>query len=296
MKKILRSAQPVLAIVISALVLLICVVGIVGVWIVQGMISSTAVQLLEAVDNTAQVLRGGITRVDTKMEALEEFTHALEDASAQISQNVNDKGLIQILLPETKEQELANVADSIRESIQNVLDYINTTKETIQAINSLPFVELPTDDLAVLESLQGRVEAMMTRVEELKTGISEFRSKASEGVSKITGAISELNSALAELRSGLARADAGLSQIQTKVRQLQELLPTLLILMAVLVTLLAIWVGYSQIVVIGRALVHLREIRNEEAAKKPDELEGPVQGEMESTPEEEAGSGDAPQT
>jgi hypothetical protein len=171
---------------------------------------------------------------------------------------------------------------------------MNATKEIIEAVNKLPFIELPVDDLAAVEALQQQGEVMRTRIDELRVNIGEFRSRASENLSKITTAISGVNSELAELRSDLARADTGLSQIQTRVDELQEQLPMFLVIAAIILTLLTIWVGYSQIVVIGRARQHLRDIRSLEAAEKHDDTDESGKAEMEPTTNEEAVSGEVP--
>jgi prefoldin subunit 5 len=273
MKKILQRARPVLAIILSVLVMLISIGGIAGIWVVERAISSAAVQMLGAFDNTAQIMRDGITSVDSGIGTLAETVSTVETASAQLSQNVNDKGLLLTLLPPTKEQELTVAAQSVWDHFASIWDLLNTTKEAVQAINSLPFIELPGDGLASVETLQDWMDGMMTMVEELNAGISESRSQTAANISKITETTANLNDLLAGLRSDLTTADAELNAIQTQSRQLQKLLPTYLLLSAIVLTLLAIWIGYSQFVVINGALKHLRSNDNLTANNQPGDSE-----------------------
>ena len=269
MKKILRRVQPILAIGLSVLVMLICIGGMAGIWAVEGAVSSTAVQMLSAFDHTVQILRDGITGVDTGIATLAESVSSVEDASVQLSQNVNDKGLVLTLLPPTKEQELSVAVQSAREQYASILDLLNATKETVQAINSLPFIDLPGDGLASVETLQDQMDRMMPMVEELNTRIGESRSQTSANISKITETTVNLNNLLTGLRSDLATTDAELRAVQSQARDLQKLVRTYLLLSTIVLTLLAIWVGYSQFVMINRALKHLRSVDGLNAVDKP---------------------------
>ena len=258
MKNILQRIRPILAIILSVVVIMICIGGMAGIWVVEGAISSAAVQMLGAFDSTVQIMRDGITGVDTGIATLAESVSTVEAASAQLSQNVNDKGLVLTLLPPTKEQELKVAAQSVRDQFASILDLLNATKETVQAINSLPFIDLPGDGLVSVATLQDQMDGMTILVEDLNVGISESRSQTSANISKITETTVNLNNLLTGLRSDLATTDAELSAIQTQSRHLQKLVRTYLLLSAIVLTLLAIWVGFSQFVMINRALKHLR--------------------------------------
>jgi len=274
MKKNLQRAWPVLAIILSVLVMLICIGGIAGIWVAKGAVSSAVVQMLRAFDNTAQIMRDGITSVDAGIATLAESVGTVETASAQLSQNVNDKGLVLTLLPPTKEQELIVAAQSVRDHFASIRDLLNATKETVQAVNSLPFIDLPGDGLASVQTLQDQMDRMMVLVEDLNAGIGESRSQTAGHISKVTQATANLSNLLAGLRSDLTTADDELSAIQTQSRHLQKLVQTYLLLSAIVLTLLAIWIGYSQVVMINRAFKRLRSTDGLNAGNQPGDSKG----------------------
>ena len=199
------------------LVVLICIGASVAICILEGTISSAAVQLLDAADKAAQIKRDGIAIMDTGIVKLEESVRTVEDASAQLSQNINDKGVVLVLLPTTLEQELTLAAQSVRDDFAAIRDSLYATQETVQAINRLPFIDLP--DLTLVEQLQTNVATMNTQVEELKTGIGEFRSQQATTILKITEATTNLNDQLAGLRSDLATTDQELGSFQNNARR-----------------------------------------------------------------------------
>lgn len=287
MKKFLNRIQPFLVISVSILVLLICAAGIAGFWVVERASASAAVQLLQAVDNVAQGMRVGVGGVDTGLATLGESVSSVEAASAQLSQNVSDKGLLLTLLPPTKEQELTAAAQSVRDDFAAIRDFLNATNEMVQAINKLPFVNLPDNALASIETIQERMNRMTAQVEDLKTGISESRLQTAANISKITQSAANLNNLLTGMRSDLSQVDAELNTIQVQSRQLQRLLPIILISSAILMTLVVIWIGYSQIVMINRAVAHIRGHGSSQAVAEPGEVEISTPQEPQSVTNEE---------
>jgi uncharacterized phage infection (PIP) family protein YhgE len=296
MEKRKSRIGPILAISVCMVVLLVCIVGTAGVWIVGRAASSAAVDLLAAVDTAAQSLRDGIFRVDAGIASLEETISTVETAAAQISQNVNDKGLVLTLLPETKEQELTDAVESLRATFASVRDYLKVIKETVQAVNSLPFVNLPVDALGSVNKLDEQMGKMITLVDELKTGISDFRANVAANISKITEVAANLKKRLGDFRTNMAQADQELSTIQNKSRQLQQMVPVIFVTSAVIVTLLALWIAYSQIVMIRRATTQLRSIGSLKAINEPAEPEVLIADESKSTSNEVGETGDPIQT
>ncbi len=273
MKKFLNRIQPFLVIAVSVLVLLICAAGIAGFWVVERASASAAVQMLQAVDNVAQGMRDGVGGVDNGLVSIGESVSSVEAASAQLSQNISDKGLLLTLLPPTKEQELTATAQSVRDDFAAIGDFLNATKEMVQAINNLPFVNMPDNALASIETIQERMVRMTSLAEELKASINESRFQAAANISKITQSAANLNNLLTGMRSDLAQVDTELDTIQVQSRQLKRLLPIILISSAILMTLVVIWIGYSQIVMINRAIAHIRGHGSSQAAIEPKEVE-----------------------
>jgi len=296
MKQTIKRIRPFLVIAVSVLVLLICAAGIAGFWVVESAASSTAVHMLQVVDHVAHGMRNGVSGVDNDLASLGESVTSVEAASAQLSLNVSDKGLLLTLLPTTKEQELTAAAQSLRNDFAAIRDFLNATNEMVQAVNNLPFVSIPDNALASIETIQESMTRMTALVENLKATIHESRSQATANISKITEATANLGNLLTGMRSDLAQLDAELNAIQLQSRQLQRLLPIILISSAIAVTLVAIWIGYSQIVMINRALAHIRGHGNNQAVIEPGKEEINTLQEAQSMANEEIGASDIVKT
>ena len=270
MKKILQRIWPIFAIILSVLVIVLCIGGIVGIWILEEPVSSATVQILHAVEISAETLRDGIAGVDAKVEKLEKPIIALEASSELLSHIIEDKGLLLTILPTTKEQELTAASQSVQEKLAATYDFMDSIKEMVQAVNTLPFIDLQADGLASAKTLQGQLDGMMTFVGELKVGIGEIRSRTSDNISKITEAAADLSNLLDELRSDLAIVDTELSDIQDQAIKLQELMPKIILSSAIAATILALWIGYTQVVMINRVIRRPQTSSESKEIKKPD--------------------------
>jgi phosphomevalonate kinase len=271
---------------ISSLVLLICLSAVVQLWLVKGKVAAASIIMLQAMDESASMVSNIATRVDTGLAKIADVSGKIESASSQLAQNVDDRGVVLTLLPEAREQELTAAVTSVQEDFAAIRELLKAVNEAIQAVNRLPFIELPVKGLAAIESLESRIEQLTVLVDGVKADIHAFRSGTAGKISKITASVSDLNIQLANIRSNLQLIDSELENIQVQSRKLQELLPSLMTSIAVMVTLLAAWVGYSQIVIIERAMKEFREAQNREAVLElVDRNEVVVEG-METTPNE----------
>jgi chromosome segregation ATPase len=271
---------------ISSLVLLICLAAVVQIWLVKGKVAAASIKMLQAMDESASVVSNITTRVDTGLAKIADVSGKIESASSQLAQNVDDRGVVLTLLPEAREQELTAAVTSVQEDFAAIKELLKAVNEAIQAFNSLPFIELPVKGLAAIETLESRIEQLTVLVDGVKADIHAFRSGTAGRISKITASVSDLNMQLANIRSNLQLVDSELENIQVQSRELQELLPSLLTSIAVMVTLLAAWVGYSQIVIIERAVKTYREAQNREAILELVDLKEVVVEDMETTPNE----------
>jgi len=277
MRRIFRRIQPIFTIILSVLVILICAAGTVGMWVVESTTSSVVVQALQTVDDLAQVLRNGVSRVDNEVASLGELVTDVQDASAQLSQAVNDKGLLLTLLPPAKEAELTAAVQSVRDDFAAVRDFLKATQTMLQTINRLPFIDLPGQDMASSGAFQERIDNLASQVEVLKGGIEAFRSQVAADISRITDATASLNLLLDGLRTDLAQVDSSLSSIQDITLRLQKLIPAILITGAIIITIMAIWIAYSQGVMINKALEQRRSLASLNAEVSEDQIQQDVE-------------------
>jgi hypothetical protein len=184
------------------------------------------------------------------LERMQAVSTYISTASATLSQNVNDKGLILLMLPEEQEQNLAALSSSVKESIGTLRDTLSTGLVIYRSIDQLPFVSLPAPSQDQVDKIEGPVGEIQSAVDSVQTSITSFRSGASDQIGKVETGADLLTSRLGQFRDRLANLDARLGMTQESLVQLQKTVVKVLVLMTFLVTLLLVWVIYSQVEVL----------------------------------------------
>ena len=109
-----------LVIVMSSLILLLNVAGIIGVWTVGRSLGNAAVAVFKVVENSAKDIQASALKVDGVLERFQAKTTEITDATQKISQNITDKGLVLVLLPEEREQQLIENIGSVRDTFGGI--------------------------------------------------------------------------------------------------------------------------------------------------------------------------------
>jgi hypothetical protein len=247
MNKTGRRIWYVIAIILSGLVLLISVTGIVGIWIAERAMANTVVQVLDAVNNVTVSLQQVTQGIDQKLENMQAISTYISTASATLSQNVTDQGLILLLLPEEKEQNLADLASNVKETTNTLRDTLSAGLAIYQAIDSLPIISLPVPSQEQIDNVQTSIDEIKSAVDDLQTQIASFRSGVSDKINVVQTGADEVTTRIGEARDKLANIDALLSLIQESIPKWQKTAITLLVIMACLVSLMLAWVIYCQV-------------------------------------------------
>jgi len=235
------------AIFISGLMILFCVVGIAGLWITERALSNSVIQVLEAFVDITESMRQVPQGVNLKLEEMQAVSTSISTAAEEISQKVTDKGLVLLLLPEEKEQNLFELSTSVRDRVSMLRETFSAGLDIYRTMNQLPFVNLPVPDQENVDQVGESIEAVQSAVNQLESEITTFRSGASDRIDRVRQGADLLTSRIDQSREQLADLDALLVVVQEELEELKQTLLRILILAAILITLLLAWVLYSQI-------------------------------------------------
>ena len=272
-KKILYS----LVIGMSGLILLVSLAGIIGVWVVERPIADAAVSVLKVVENSSQVIRQANSRVDQTLAALEAKTTDIANSSQQLSQNVNDKGLVMVLLPEEKEQQLTETADSVRDTYSGIRESIAKGLDLYRSINRIPFVSLPglSDDQG--EKLESGIAQTQALVTTLRLGIADIRSGVTGAIDKVSATADLLTKEILRARDASAQVDSSLAALEALSVRLQQVIPAILVTIAVILSLIFAFLIFTQVEVIRLYLDRWRLLGRQQEMLPAETLAQPPQ-------------------
>ena len=267
-KKILYT----IVILLSSLLILLSVAGIIGVWLVERPLSDTAVAVLSVVEESTVTVRAATDRVDQALVKLQGITTQVQDASQQLSQNVTDKGLVLVLLPEEQEQNLAETAGSVKDTFTNIRAAIGNAQDLYRSINRLPFVSLPGLDENQVEAIATSVDKTQELVENLRTDIADFRSGVSNKVDKLTGTADQLNKEISQIRDRLEQLDTRLAALGDLAIRLQQVIPGVLMALAIILSLIFAFLIFTQVEVIRLYVSRWRQLGKSQVTETPETL------------------------
>lgn len=257
---------------LSGLILLLCLVGIIGVWVVERPLSDAAVTTLKVVENSTALIRQSGSRVDSTLNVLQSKTAEITDASQQLSQNVTDKGLVMVLLPEAQEQALIETVSSVQDTYNGIRESIAKGLDLYRSINRIPFVSLPGLSDDQLEKIDNSMTQIQTLVETLRLQMADFRSGVAIKIDKVIEAVNLLNNEITKVRDGLSQLDAKLAALEAFSIRLQQVIPGALLAFAVILSLIFAFVIFTQVEVIRLYLAHWRLLSQDQVIISGDTL------------------------
>ncbi len=261
-KHIARKIWYTIAIILSVVVLLVSAVGIVATWVIERTLSDVAVTLLGVVEDTAGGLRNATSRIDQGLAQMQEITTGVEDASAKLSQNVTDQGLILLLLPAEQEEKLVAQVSAIEQTSQSIRDLLATGVNLYRSINRMPFINLPEMNQAQADQVESSVAAARNGVEELRQGVADFRSGVAGAIAKVTAAADVLGERIGDASQKVEKIDANLIALQDLAARLKKNIGTILLIVAILATLFLAFVVYTQVELIRLMVQRWRGLKS----------------------------------
>jgi archaellum component FlaC len=239
-----------IVITLSVLVLVFSVIGVIGTWVLRGTLSDFTVSLLQTAENTAGRAQEVIAQVETPLGEIQQIATNVAKVSSELSQNVQDEGLLKLLLPPEQEQKLVDLATKVQDTLATVHEVLAGAANLYETINRMPFITLPELGLEKVRAVEQTVNEIRLAIEELKGNVAQIRAGAAEKIGVVTEIATRISDRLAEVQDNLAVLDAELEGFQQTLAEVRSAVPTVFALAALLITLLLVYIAYTQVEVI----------------------------------------------
>ena len=238
--------------------LLISLAGIVGTWVAGRALTDACRALLDGIDRAAGADAPGDRPGEHRSGGGKRRGDSLvKTATIQLSQNVNDQGLVLTLLPPEPESD-ALTQGAEGGGVSPTSGELSLARSiSIGRMDALPFVDLPKPDPASGGRSATSRPTMLRRVKDLNAPITEVRSNAAGAISRVTDGNAG--------KDGWQRRDnaehpgcATARRAQARAAQLKQTIPVAITVAMIVLTLFMAWVAYTQIVVMRGAWRKLR--------------------------------------
>jgi uncharacterized phage infection (PIP) family protein YhgE len=237
-------------ITLSAILLLLSTVGVIGAWVMQGKLSDATVALLQTAEDVAGRAQELIAQVEEPLSEIQQISTTVAEVSADLSQNVKDEGLLKLLLPPEQEQKLTTLAAKVQDTLATIHEVLSTAASLYQAIDQIPFITLPVPGLEKVREVEQTVSEIRIAIEELKAKVTEVRAGAADKIGMVTEIADQISTLLVEVLEKLAVLDSELEGFQQTVAAVKSAVPTAFVITAFLLTLVLVYIAYTQVEVI----------------------------------------------
>lgn len=243
-KRILAVALAVLAVV----GVLLMIGAIVGTWIINGQVSDLTVTQLDRVDMGIDRIVLVINQIDDQLDDINDIVKAIETAALSLGGVLEENSIVVNLIEELLGVELGSRAERAREAVGSIQSAADGIDNTLQTIDSLPFVSLLDNrpNLEVFGDVADGLEGFQTDAAEAREVVGERRTEIIQGgvsivterTSKLSGGIDNVQGLMGDVSSQLATLRVRIQETRDSFSRTLDLL-TLLINLILLLTVLA---------------------------------------------------------
>ena len=266
----LRRLLGVCAVSLSALGLLLCLLGVAGVWIARGLANRVADGVLDAAADS-------LAFVDDKLLRAERFVTDGADRAVVIAKAVErlrpghpDAKAQTMALIKSLDEELAARLKTARERLEATQNVAAGVGKIAQSVLSSKYAASHPDAVGV--AIAGRIREVAQQAVEALAALEEARQDlvamrdnvkiARTIVQRVVARLLDVEKRLARMADRIARLRAGVAETRQAVFDLEKRFHWWSGLAAAAGTLVCAWFGVSQVVMLRRAWSLARRDRN----------------------------------
>ena len=158
----------VVIIILSIVGIVLCVGGIIGTWIVEDRLTRVTVNLLSSAEEMLQTVGNGLDRVGTDLQDARDGIADIERLAKGLSDKAKNTNLILVAIEQALSDREFPKLQRAQTTVQGLVESIVAFNKTLEAINGLPGVEVPTLTKS-LSATQDKVDSALQPVQDLVT-------------------------------------------------------------------------------------------------------------------------------
>lgn len=239
-----------IVIALCALMILISAAGILGSWVVGQALSDVTVQLLITGEQAAGKVEDLAVILERNLADIQDLATLVSETTAQIGENVTDKGVVLTLLPEDRERQLVEKVQTVVDTLTGIRGAVASAIEIYRAVDGIPFVNLPKPATDTVDKLAATVNELQAGVNDLAQAIRDFRANVAGAIDRITTLSDRISSRIEEATQRLQELQALMATLQQRFAELQKSVPVFFTILSLLFSLFFVFILYTQVVVI----------------------------------------------
>ena len=252
----LRRLAAIIIILLSIVGLILCVGGIIGDWVFTNALVNATTRILTMAQVPLNTANQAATAITNGITSIRDGLDSINQSVTQAGDKLNQSTPVLDFVSSTVGEQLAPKIDDVREKATTLHDTVIGVNSTLEAINSIPGVNVPTFT-DQLQAVGDRLTAARTAVQEFRAYLANLKASAIEAsVTAVTSRTAKIDDALASVQTDVANFQTQVSNMLAQIALLRTYVPIWLNIAAIIVTLVILWFAFGQLrlIVYGRSL------------------------------------------
>jgi X-X-X-Leu-X-X-Gly heptad repeat protein len=242
-----RKIVSVIVMVLSALLLVVMLAGIVGVWAVRGPAIELVTEVSTFADNAATRALNTVNTIDNRVARTQGAIDTTVSVVQAGGEAIKQTSLALVALEKLLDTDLSPTVTRITDGVSDVRDTISLLD---RAISTLQFMNRRRDTPALdaADRILTQVKTVDQQVQDVSQSVKDTKTNAVDtAVTKVTSPLVRASDGLSTVSSGLSELQAGITERQAQLRVLTQQVITGITVAAVILTLALLWMLLAQV-------------------------------------------------
>ena len=244
-------------IAISILGLLICTFGIIGSWMVNTQLTNSVLKLLTGSQVALSRVENSLTLASTQLNNANTAIATVRDSASQLGDRFESNSPILDKITNVLKDEVGPTVQRIRDVFAEIEDRVQTVNNTIEVVNNLPGIQIPTLNLE-FQTVKDKVGALQQAVQQLQKNILDFKAGIVKSLAPFVDKVDQIAAFLTGLEQDVNTYLEQVRGLQLALANLKSNVPSIIDSITIAVTLLFVWSILTQASLILLASLYLR--------------------------------------
>jgi peptidoglycan hydrolase CwlO-like protein len=245
--QIVKLILAIVAIIISAVFIVACLAGVVFSWSVNTPTTNAITGALTGVERVLTAADNGLERVNTRLAEAQTNVDTIEERVETAGETLSETSVVYQVLDRTVGDELFPKVAAAGETIVTIRDSVVAFNETLESLNGIPFVEVPTLT-ENLETAAQRMETVQSDVEETRAELRAIKEEAiSKPVTAITDRTTRISDGLEAAQTALSSTQVNIDDNLESIADIRDRVPGLIDLISIVLSFIFIWIALGQV-------------------------------------------------
>ena len=236
-----------LVIFTSVLGLVLCLAGIIGVWVINQSLTERLTDAFDQVINVLVLSQDRLDQVDANLIEAQNLIASQQEAVNETGEQLTENSPTLTLLSNTVGMELIPKLETTAEVIGTMRDTIVSVNSTLENVNSVPFVSVPSLPMEQFNAIDQQMQELVVSVKSLGETVKDIETGV---VDRTTAVIliplQELDELIDQVHTPTVAFNTRLAHVENGLVDASARIPALIDWGSIIMTLVMAWLILAQ--------------------------------------------------